>query len=112
MERKLNEQGILFSDVLATRNGPRALDLPPHLQDGQRMIYVQHNNLSHTDIDSSIETSEIPQNVTETGPIELSKRIDENFSACIRHKKSKKMSTAEKIAKCLERRLKLLLVRV
>lgn len=69
----LNEQEILFSDVLATRkvHGPRALDLPPHLQDElEDDSHVQHNNFNPTDIDPSIETSEMPQDVTETGPIE------------------------------------------
>ncbi|KAL3843751.1 hypothetical protein ACJIZ3_001154 [Penstemon smallii] len=109
----LNEQEMLFSDVVANGESswtPSFGVLPPHMQDE-----TEEDESEHEPIDDSerIPPSHIPPSegpidspteaptVTPTGPSVRRKSTD--FLNRIRPTKPKKVSTANKIARCLER---------
>ncbi|XP_073158347.1 L10-interacting MYB domain-containing protein-like [Henckelia pumila] len=102
----VHDQDLLFSDVVAEGNSewaPSSGILPSHLQDEHEDdINIHSGEVNGPDIDYTTETNDTQQTNMESG---LSRRNIRNnpFSAPIRHKKQKKSSIAEKIARCLER---------
>ncbi|KAK6137159.1 hypothetical protein DH2020_029104 [Rehmannia glutinosa] len=102
----IHEQEMLFLDVVATGEhawAPSSGLLPPHMQDESEDNTVQHDNMEDPNIERTSETEFIPQNIAERDSVGGSRRTNRDFPLHIRHKKQKKMSTVDKIARCLER---------
>ncbi|KAK4421807.1 hypothetical protein Salat_2131300 [Sesamum alatum] len=95
---------MLFSDVVATGDSawtPRSGISPPNLRDEpEEECQIETQDANEPEIEQVFET-ESPE---QTHVVAGSRRRSGEFSTQIRPKKMKrKMSTAEKIAKCLER---------
>ncbi|XP_012832853.1 PREDICTED: uncharacterized protein LOC105953711 [Erythranthe guttata] len=113
----LYEQEMLFSDVIATGTSswtPSSGILPPHMQEEREQEsqgeafedlesgYPQSEPPIYTPTPTD-ETTEISTEVPREAPPTSSMRKNTEFLNRIRKKKTKKVSNADKISKCLER---------
>ncbi|KAL3820189.1 hypothetical protein ACJIZ3_006094 [Penstemon smallii] len=104
------DQETLFSDVVATGNSawtPSSGLLPPHMQDSSDDETPIETPLGEPiDTESTPTADPVQRTHAEGGPSATKNKQRngaEEFLARIRHKKAKKVSTAAKIAKSLER---------
>ncbi|KAG8386291.1 hypothetical protein BUALT_Bualt03G0133800 [Buddleja alternifolia] len=99
----LEEQEMLFSDVVATGGSawtPSSGVLPPHMMDEpDESSHIRSQDDSDHENERAAETNTNTQ--AESGPT-IGRRRNIAFNARIRHKKGKKMSSSDKISKCLE----------
>ncbi|XP_073134038.1 uncharacterized protein [Henckelia pumila] len=99
------DQHLLFSDVVASGNSiwaPSSGIIPPYLQDEPTDDNIHSSEIDRSGIDHTTETNDTQQTNMESGSSRRNNLRNNLFSAPVRHKKQKKTSTAEKIAKCLE----------
>lgn len=103
----MQEQELLFFDVVATKASvwtPSSGILPPHLQDdGDDNVVGNNSEFNELDGEPSVRVDDTQQTNIEGISMKRNAKGASHFPTCSSQKKQKKMSTAKKITKCLER---------